>query len=460
MNTERDTVVSIKCPNAERDTAKISRRIVEMMREHLQDLGGLGGQWNLYLDHKTGGGGQDRIQFKRLYDDPQSGRRVLEYLVRPGDRDTSWLCDLTPPREINPQMVEKLESKMDEPIQAIIVLAQPPTSTLSADEINAQPNQIYRATVTAHREVVMDIMVDIKQQQVPGYVELADICAGGKYDPLAMNKYPVGTATLVAIAESDKIPLRCSVQVEAKNMRHRFSDALNKDGTINLAGFSEELDLVFGLVEYLVYHAGLDLRPKPIPTHTVLILTEKFFMEKFGGKISISNSESRRLFPLYSLLKGVCGATKEPWLEKVEGGYKITDFGWAEIEAAPIGKVGKPLTMAELPDEPLTLAEQEAVLDASTEAATLANTPSSEPAGAETEVIETGANQDDQPIDLDGLAMYLAESTTRATIVRQITTLSKELDAIDEWLLENEHLKTKAELLEKLLKSDSPRGVQ
>jgi len=164
----------VTCPDGEkRDTARVVNGIVTLFAEHLRQRG-IGGEWELELFKKTGGGGQERLLFKR-----QTSDKGLIFHIRPLDRDSSWTVITYPPNDVSDKDIDKLISNEEPKTEEVPVVQEAPTMDASDVLCN---NRIYYATVTSHASHGFEIEIETKDKDVPtveGYIHLSYL---DKYD--------------------------------------------------------------------------------------------------------------------------------------------------------------------------------------------------------------------------------------------------------------------------------------
>lgn len=318
------TELVVECPDGEdKDSKLVVGRMTQIFRKHL-DKFGLRGKWGLALYKKTGSSGQDRIVFKGIISNNATGNKpVLMYSGRPMDRDSSWLVAVTPPKGIDLNYIEELESKAKGTAQT--TKNEPEDET--KDEIMVAVNQVKFANVVDHAQHGLNILVEGGHE---GFIPLADICEG-KYERKWLNRYPIDKRIKVVITEvgSDG-RLKCSVRTDGilstNSLQDVFSGVADKDGTLKLSGFTKDPGRIYELVNWLAMTAmdGTAGDPRPLCQIEATDAAMEFIITKYDAKTVSKQSVA-------VILTSLCSSI-EPLIRKDDdGNYFLTEFGWAEL---------------------------------------------------------------------------------------------------------------------------------
>lgn len=416
--------LTVRCRNGGRKEDKsVVSQMCHMLTRHFADLGfgSKGGVWNVDLFKKTGGGTQERINFKRVHrDNVSGGKSVLEYFIRPYDRDSSWLIFIDPPDGVSCADVEKLEDP--KPAAAV----EPAPSDIPSVALNV--NQVYRAKIAKHGEHGLEIMLD-EEKNLIGFIPLSDLCMNGKYDKKELNKYPVGSIIKAAVVDATKLPIVCTSQldgiIETDHPQDVFTGTAGGDGLIKLGGFTRSQSRVYELIEWLAMHAAdrdPDKCPKPIPFDEAAALVDEYVLTKYGAKPHKSAS----------LLNALCIAGVEPMLEKIDRCYFPSKFAWSElggIEAFQRRAKGIKDPEPEI---------QEEIVETAVEPV--------EEVAAETvvaleEVIGTAIANHQRIIPLDEVVEYLGKAVRLAEVNAALKSYGDERDELAKWLSENAEIR-------------------
>lgn len=419
--------LEVTCSNWERkERKKAVNRMVELFSEHI--VGFCGGKWTLELYKKTGGGLQDRVIFKRLFEHEISGGKTsLMYNIRPFDRDSSWSVIAHPPGDVNVQSLA----------ESIAGAAPPPPPSGGEEDApsnNFVPNQVYSARITAHGQWEMEIEVEGKH---PGVIPLADICTD-KFDQRQMRKFPVGSKLKVVVTDSSGAKLECSTRTEglvSDNSKDVFTGIPNADGSLRLKGFQkgpQGLNRVFKLCGRMAA-SFYKYDPKPLPIDEAMDDVELYMMEEYTKDGYEVLRVDHNLIGI--LMRTICEMSElpEPWMTKSDAGFTLTKFAWQELggkdKYAPQG--GKPpeQKMAELMEEVADdVAEQQGLV-----------------------VVADGGGS------LEEAVMYLSSLTRSLELHSQIVAMKEQLRVLEErkaetdkWLSENKHVRIAAAEIAKL----------
>lgn len=321
----------VTCPNWERkEDKKAVNRMIDIFMEHVSAVG-LGGDWTLELFKKTGGGAQDRILFKRLFEHEISGGKLsLLYNIRPFDRDSSWLVIAHPPEGADARAIAKritgdadFESRPVQPDDD-----SPP----SPDHSKLVTNQACTARIKSHGQWEMEVLIEDKW---PGFIPLADICLA-KYDRSQMKKHPIGSKLKVIITDPSGTRVECSTRtggfVATDFADDVFTGIPDADGGLRLKGFHKKLGRVFDLLKRLApTFLKYDEMSRPVPSDEIVEDVELTLMEMSQeqgydvkyvdhAKISVTMNAICKLAEL-----------PEQWVKKVDDGFSLTSFGWSEL---------------------------------------------------------------------------------------------------------------------------------
>jgi hypothetical protein len=330
----------VECPNGhKKDSPKAIIGIVRLVKEHLLGFGINEGKWSVNLIKKTGGGGQDRIVFKSIYED--SKKPSIVFFVRPFDRDSSWLIETYPPPCISvAELKAKFEGKKEEPVSE--VQQEPkeePKEETQEKSQNIITNQIGKAKVIKildGEKLGIEIEVKVgfggREKKYNSFLSLDDI-REGEYDKKELTRWPPGKTFKVLVLEVDEEAgtAECSSHTDgyssSKNLDDRFSGSLNADGTIILTGFCDDSLRILGLVRWM--SEKVSDRTLPLNSKTMQEICQSYFDAKYG------NGEHIKFFPkqLPNIIRGLTGGNN-PLLEgNVKSGYLVTEAGWNEFDA-------------------------------------------------------------------------------------------------------------------------------
>jgi hypothetical protein len=399
----------VKCPGGEkRDSTRVVSGIVNLFAEYLAERG-LGGTWKLELFKKTGGGGQDRISYKRAYQETAAAPECHLYNIRPHDRDSSWAVLVYPPPDTDiPALIATVPiivSNEDEDAEE---------STMEESPMAVFDSHVYHAKVVAHRNHGIDIEIDEQGRKVPGVIELADLCIGGGYNKKEMNKFPVGRGVKVLVCDASQSPVVCSIRTDTvlstSSSKDVFTGAL-KDGELPLAGFTYDHRRIYALVEYL----GLITLEKGsfcLPREVAIDSCIAHLKAVYGAK---SVARQRVCVVLDACCKAR-GALPEPLLKKTDEGYLLTDFALRELGLQDAAE-----KQLEQPSPQASFEDLEGV-----------DIPPVMPQEPPTQSVEA-------------IAEYLSKAIRRADIQLSLDNLSREKQELDAWLKANQDCREAAQ---------------
>lgn len=413
--TETASPLSVKMDIGSRkeqqDLVAIVNPMSQLFAKHLADLG-LDGSWILEPIKRTGGGGQDRVVFKRINrNEIRGGKKSLLYLLRPTDRDSSWLVHAIPPPYIDIEALSnRLLGTQIETGESALVSGKKPVQS------NFAVNQVCIGRVVAHGANGLEVQLDDKY---PGFIPLADICEG-KYDRKQMLKFPVGKRLRLVISEAENEPIVCSTRVEGIVATDRADDVFtgkpSEDGSLKLNGFHRAPDRVYELIKWIAMDA-IDREPDRIPPDTAFELVTSFMQTNYGAK-----TVERRAAGV--LLGAICAAI-EPMLSKDDSGYAITEFGWSEIGGKDSFRVKRAGSSVPAPSDPEIDRGQHVVME------------------------QEQTSDDEVPIG--DIVAYMANALRLAEVSSQIEALEGEQRSLKVYLESKENVRDAAERLNKHL---------
>jgi hypothetical protein len=429
----------VTCPDSDkRDGVRVISGIVTLFADHLRQRG-IGGEWELELFKKTGGGGQERILFKR-----QTSDKGLIFHIRPLDRDSSWTVITYPPDDVSDEDINKLISKEEPKTEETAVVQEAPTMDASDVLCN---NRIYYATVTSHAQHGFEIDIETKDKDFPsaeGYIDLSDL---DKYDTTSLNKYPVGKRFRVIVCNKSKNPVICSTRIkdvlETPNARDEFTGMPDEDGVLSLKTYTCSFHRVLNLIDEFANVVMMPAKRNFITHDQAVEVATQFLLKKYNAKSINSNG-------LLKIISSFCGkmeATKYQVLQRQDDGYVLTQDAWDEIggnntvfDEAP----KKPVQQEPLihPDEPVFEIKPDPE-------------PVAKPDTYESAVV-TGIPQATKE-DLEDGAEYWAKLCRSIEISSQISALQMEKDQIKQWLAANEDKKSVCLRLQAIFEANRQR---
>jgi hypothetical protein len=355
----------IECPNGKKKEApEAVFAMKRLMKDFLLDHGIVEGKWNLFLVKKTGGGGQDKILLRSV--DESSQKPSAVFFIRPHGRDSSWLVEVRLPSGVT---VSELKNKLNN-ISKTIEPAE-----LHEKQLNIITNQLGKATVTAIKNVGIEINVEVgfggREKIYRSFLSLDDV-REGEYDKKELTRWPVGKSFKVIVFDvnEEEGTAHCSSHYDgystSKYINDKFSGSLNADNTMILIGFCDDLLRIVDVVRYV--SENVKDRTTPFTFKELQPILQNYFDAKYGNgeKVVISHMQ------FVSLSVGLrSGAV--PLLERVLEGkerkYLITEAGWnefdgmkrmeeleaqaPELEAQEAIVESEPISVPELPPEPV-----------------------------------------------------------------------------------------------------------
>lgn len=433
--------VSVSCSsNDNRTDRRMILRVREMMEDHLTELG-LDGSYALRFHKRTGGSLQNRVAFKRaLKSDVNAGKAVLEYAVRPFDRDSSWIVHVDPPKPEDIKRIEKIESH-SRPEPETDEVEEPTVEEVAVTTLNI--NQVCKAKIVSHAPHGLNIALPGGNS---GFIPLADLC-NGKPNRREMFNFPEEKTIKVAIVDPKANPIRCTTRLEGvtstSHPRDVFSGVPDVDGILDTAGYTYDHKRVYELVEdiaigAILTHPDVPLQEATLHADEATLLIKNFMIKKFPGTIDVKQHCSL-------ILRFLCSpgdVVQEPLLQKTEAGLiRLTEFGWSELRETLGNNKKKEDFNAEVAEPLGGSVEQE--LGILGEPSAPIPEPSSEPEEAQDEA----APQD----DISMIATYLGKAVRLADLESQIEALIEEKRQLANWIDANQELKTSAQQFHRML---------
>lgn len=396
-------MLTIKCPQGEnKDNARVIGGIVDLFAKRYSAFG-LNGCWLLELLRKTGGGGQERLVFKRLTNG------VLLYQARPLDRDSSWTVLVHPPENANLKML--LDKEQGLPKETL--------ATPAPIEISVCNEQVYRAKVTAHLAHGLSIEIETKTGPCPGFIQLADI----GFDKAAINKYPVNKTMKVLVCDASKVPVVCSTRTDTvlttTNANDMFTGRPNGDGSLSLKGFTTSSKRILNLVEHLGVFSG----GEKIPKEMAISITMEYLKAEYGG-----STERQQVVTILNALCNKSDVLPAATLSRTDEDYSLTAFALDELPHIKEELPAPAPTPQPVPQIEMQIEIQKA-----------------EPAPAPAESPE-------RIVPIDEIVEYLGKACRQVELKSHIEALAKEKKALDEWLSANGHVKAAAQSLQRSVK--------
>lgn len=391
-------MLTIKCPDGEsKDSARVVGGIIDLFARRFSAFG-LNGCWSLELLRKTGGGGQERLVFKR------QTNGIFLYQARPLDRDSSWTVVVHPPASANLKTL--LDKEQATPSQ--------PEEVTPLIQISVCNEQVYKARVTAHLSHGLSIEIESKTGPCPGFIQLADI----GFDKASINKYPVNKNIKVLVCDASKVPVVCSTRTDTvlttTNANDMFTGRPTGDGSLSLKGFTASSKRILSLVEHLGVFSG----GERIPKETAISITMEYLKAEYGG-----TAERQQIVTILNAMCNKSDAMPAATLSRTDEDYSLTSFALDELPHIK-GEQPAPAPVA-------AVAEPE---------------PEPEPAVAESEV---APQKTERIVPLDEVVEYLGKACRQAELKSQIEALSKEKSSLDEWLQANANVKVAAQALQR-----------
>jgi len=423
-------MLTVKCPDGySKDSVRVVSGIINLLTGYLGQRGA-DGDWKIELYRKTGGGGMERVYFKRKHK-TQGRDDALLFQVRPLDRGSSWTVVAYPPKGYNvdkmlnaqpvekePEEEEEEQQEEDKDISGLLAI-----------------NQIHQAKVTEHYPHGFDVEISVKDKKVMGFVGLADL---GSYDPKMLNKFPVGKTIRVLVCDTTE-PVTCSTKVEAvlstDNSKDVFTGALNSDGSLPLRAYTKDHRRVFDLLQEIVVEM-MQTRKNFLTKDVAVECVTKWLMKKY-------NAKSIPLRAVPALLRQLCQSLEQvpmPVLRKVDDGYALTDFAWGELG-------GMEQFFSDAPSEDVLKASTgEEDEDDGEDIGGVVATPPPAPMPLEIEDILEDEDEDvedhqNNGCDLTKVAEYFGKLCRLNELSSQIASLTNERKEIERWLDENKHLR-------------------
>lgn len=417
----------VVCPDGEkRDSKRVISGIVNLFSDLLRQRG-VGGEWELELFKKTGGGGQERLVFKR-----QTSDNGLIFHVRPLDRDSSWSIITYPPDDVTAKDVDRLISN-DVPKKEEQPVVQ---KEIDVSEVLCN-NRIYYATVTSHVQHGFEIEIETKSKDTPtvgGYIDLSDL---DKYDPTSLNKYPVGRKFRIVVCDNSKRPVTCSTRIKdllgTNSSRDEFTGIPDENGVLSLRTYSCSFRRILDILDEFANVVMMPAKRNFITHDQAVEVATQFLLRKY-------NARSINPTGLLRILSSFCGrmeATRYQIFQRKDDGYVLTPDAWEEIGGNTLFAEN---TKKEPPPEILWPDDPQPTIEIQ---------PDPEPV---TEADHDVAERMLQP-DMDELekaASYFGKLCRLSEISTQLESLIAEEDSIKKWLKEHRDLKVSAENMQAL----------
>ena len=444
----------IECPSKEtkRDDARVVFGIARLLSEHYEQKG-IGGKWKMRLFRKTGGGGQERLVFRKLIDDPGGNQPVLMYQVRPLDRDSSWTVLLYPPPGCNLKDIVSLENAPSLPPETQV---ETPVQEEDVSE-SLCDNQVYVAKVSAHKEHGLLVEIAIEDEKVLGFVPLSDL----DYDKQLENKYRVGKNVKVLVADSSKSPVVCSIRgaiemTSSDSLKDVFTGAPNKNGSLSLRGYTlSGYQKIYELVEDLAL-SMLDSDPPYLSKEKAVDAAIEYWKKKYNVPV-VERSVTG------TILNQLCKGTKAvpvPLLCHQGDGYSLTEFALNELDLSekPQSAEASPVILSEqpksVPAEPVAESEPDPVTETDEQHLSAKQTDmfldhnpipetTEQPDATVEPVVEQAqpSTPEISPEMVKEAALYFGKASRFAEISSQLSSLQTEHEDLAAWLEKNKDLR-------------------
>ena len=441
--------------------------IVKLMTEHYEERG-IEGNFTISLYRKTGGGGQDKCRFMRVFADHPNQAPQAMYQVRPHDRDSTWLILVQPTdRSVFDGLVAKEKAPLKSKTPSALAV---PAAATEPEEADAElfPNKACFAKVVSHQKHGFTIGIETKGKPVEGFVSLADLPT---FNQKEMNKYPVGKKIKVLICDPSKSPVECSTRVETlistTNSKDVFTGVPNPDGSLSMNSYLRNFRRHYALLGDFGVHAqygGKNL----ISKDEIVDLTTEFFKKKYEGTKTIEGGRQTIFLLMAQYVRGT-EIVNTPCLSKNGDNYSLTEFAWTELDlidpdkGEPVAKPQDEPTVHPEPGEEQGEAKEEFCCFDHPEEQSQSPKPATQPTPQPKAV---PALPDTNPMDLTKLqelpdpeldesaepfgnilkaaATYFGKASRLAEVKSQLSSLQHEEAELEQWLEENEEMRSPA----------------